>query len=68
MLGDESDYELEEFGVKDNDIGVYEGGRNADGDRHGHGTSHFPNADIYIGEYENGQRNGSGAYRFKLAK
>ncbi|XP_057312206.1 radial spoke head 1 homolog [Hydractinia symbiolongicarpus] len=67
-MSDDSDYELEGFGDTENDIGVYDGDRNADGARHGHGKACFPNGDIYEGEYEDGKRNGCGSYKFKAAK
>lgn len=64
-MSEDSDYELEET-VEE--IGVYEGERNEKGERHGHGKSHFPNGDVFEGEYSEGQRSGVGIYRFKNAK
>ncbi|XP_066921837.1 radial spoke head 1 homolog [Clytia hemisphaerica] len=61
-----SDYDLDDG--RDGDIGVYEGERNELGERHGLGTSHFPNGDVYEGSYEHGRRNGYGIYRFKNGK
>ena len=66
-MSDDSDYELED-GLKDGDIGVYEGQRNDHGERHGHGKAHFPNGDVYEGEYLHGKRQGFGKYRFKSGK
>ncbi|NXY90512.1 RSPH1 protein, partial [Alcedo cyanopectus] len=43
----------------------YEGDRNAEGERHGHGKARLPNGDTYEGEYEHGLRSGQGTYRFK---
>ncbi|KAG2457373.1 radial spoke head 1 homolog [Polypterus senegalus] len=45
-------------------LGEYEGERNDDGERHGHGKAILPNRDTYEGQYENGKRNGQGKYRF----
>ncbi|KAL5105722.1 hypothetical protein TcWFU_002890 [Taenia crassiceps] len=46
-------------------MGVYEGGRNEKGERHGFGRTILPNHDTYEGMYENGLRNGKGYYLFK---
>ncbi|XP_013187826.1 radial spoke head 1 homolog [Amyelois transitella] len=46
-------------------IGIYVGGRNADGERHGEGWAHLPNGDFYQGCYCRGMRNGRGLYVFK---
>ncbi|KAI9209473.1 uncharacterized protein BJ171DRAFT_487114 [Polychytrium aggregatum] len=46
-------------------IGVYEGERNEQTERHGKGKNQFPNGDIYEGLYGNGKRNGYGTYRWK---
>ncbi|VDM19851.1 unnamed protein product [Hydatigera taeniaeformis] len=46
-------------------LGVYEGGRNEKGERHGFGKAILPNHDTYEGMYENGLRNGKGYYLFK---
>ena len=45
-------------------IGTYTGPRNELGERHGRGRCVFPNKDVYVGDYENGLRNGSGTYRW----
>ncbi|XP_026506789.1 radial spoke head 1 homolog [Terrapene carolina triunguis] len=61
-----SDLGSEEFEEEaENDLGEYEGERNAAGERHGHGRARLPNGDTYEGEYANGVRNGRGTYRFK---
>ncbi|XP_048721715.1 radial spoke head 1 homolog isoform X3 [Caretta caretta] len=61
-----SDLGSEEFEEEaENDLGEYEGERNAAGERHGHGRARLPNGDTYEGEYANGLRNGRGTYRFK---
>ncbi|XP_012546347.1 radial spoke head 1 homolog [Bombyx mandarina] len=46
-------------------IGIYVGGRNADGERHGEGWAVLPNGDFYTGCYCRGMRNGKGLYVFK---
>ncbi|KAA6397442.1 MAG: putative radial spoke head 1 [Streblomastix strix] len=47
-------------------LGVYEGGRNQiTGEREGQGENHFPNGDIFKGEYKKGVRNGKGEYAWK---
>ncbi|KAH9279836.1 Radial spoke head 1 -like protein [Echinococcus granulosus] len=58
----EGDIEEEEDEVY---LGVYEGGRNEKGERHGFGKTILPNHDTYEGMYENGLRNGKGYYLFK---
>ena len=40
----------------------YNGERNAQGERHGHGTAILQNGDLYSGEYKNGVRDGYGEY------
>ncbi|KAM7534022.1 hypothetical protein Aperf_G00000109304 [Anoplocephala perfoliata] len=58
-----SEDEIEE--EEDEYLGVYEGGRNEKGERHGFGKAILPNHDTYEGMYENGLRNGKGYYLFK---
>lgn len=67
-MDDSSEYSIDGFGDKKDEIGSYEGDRNEDGERHGHGLSRFPNGDSYEGEYTNGKRNGNGDYKFKNAR
>ncbi|KFP91070.1 Radial spoke head 1, partial [Apaloderma vittatum] len=43
----------------------YDGERNAEGERHGHGKAELPNGDTYDGQYEHGFRSGKGTYRFR---
>lgn len=43
-------------------FGTYEGERNENGERHGHGKTEYSNHDKYEGMYANGKRNGSGTY------
>ncbi|XP_074714515.1 radial spoke head 1 homolog isoform X2 [Strix uralensis] len=43
----------------------YDGERNSEGERHGHGKARLPNGDTYDGEYKHGFRSGRGTYRFK---
>lgn len=43
----------------------YEGGRDADGRRHGKGIARYPNGDVFEGTYQHGKRDGSGSYTFK---
>lgn len=45
-------------------IGTYSGPRNELGERHGRGRCEFPNKDVFVGDYENGLRNGKGTYRW----
>ncbi|XP_020278420.1 uncharacterized protein LOC109852047 isoform X3 [Pseudomyrmex gracilis] len=45
-------------------LGVYEGERNDNGERHGSGKTLLPNGDVYVGEYRNGFRHGVGTYVF----
>ena len=66
-MSDGSDYEFDDA-LKEGDIGVYEGDRNEQEERHGHGKCHFPNGDVYEGEYLHGRRNGFGIYRFKMGR
>lgn len=40
----------------------YNGERNEEGRRHGHGTAVLQNGDMYSGEYKNGVRCGYGEY------
>eukprot|EP00667_Euglena_gracilis_P003281 EG_transcript_3292 len=44
------------------ELGVYEGGRDAQGNKCGVGQSLFVNGDLYIGEYDNNKREGTGTY------
>jgi radial spoke head protein 1 len=44
------------------ELGVYEGGRDASGNKNGLGRSLFVNGDMYIGEYKNNKREGVGTY------
>ena len=67
-MDDLSEYSIEGFADGENDLGHYEGERNEEGERHGTGTSHFPNGDVYQGEYNCGKRNGTGKYKFKNAR
>ncbi|KAJ3411962.1 hypothetical protein HDV05_001440 [Chytridiales sp. JEL 0842] len=55
----------EEFQEEAPTLGVYEGERNEQKQRHGKGKNTFPNGDVYEGAYENGQRHGTGAYTWK---
>ncbi|CAK9808762.1 Radial spoke head 1 homolog [Anthophora quadrimaculata] len=48
-----------------NPLGLYQGERNAQGDRHGYGEALLPNGDIYVGHYCKGLRHGRGLYVFK---
>lgn len=43
----------------------YNGARNGQGERDGHGEAYHSNGDKYVGEYKAGKRNGFGKYRFK---
>ncbi|KAI4481388.1 hypothetical protein M0804_009508 [Polistes exclamans] len=55
-----------EYGeVEENPLGLYEGDRNEQGDRHGFGKTLLPNGDMYVGQYCEGLRNGKGIYVFK---
>ncbi|KAJ3191063.1 hypothetical protein HK101_008111 [Irineochytrium annulatum] len=55
----------EEFKEELPSLGVYEGERNAESQRHGHGRNVFTNGDIYEGNYALGERNGPGVYKWK---
>ena len=66
MAGDGSS--VGDYDMMEGDIGVYEGDRNEEGERHGHGRATFPNGDVYEGEYSFGKRHGKGSYRYKNAK
>ncbi|KYQ51874.1 Radial spoke head 1 like protein [Trachymyrmex zeteki] len=48
-----------------NSLGIYEGERNENGERHGNGKTLLSNGDIYVGQYRNGFRHGKGIYVFK---
>lgn len=43
---------------------MYEGGRDAQGNKCGVGQSLFVNGDLYIGEYDNNKREGTGPFLF----
>lgn len=60
---DSFDEDLVELGKERS--GSYEGGRNANGERHGHGQATHKNGDKYFGEYDTGKRHGNGKYIFK---
>lgn len=45
-------------------LGVYEGDRNDELERHGEGKATLPNGDVYEGSYEHGLRHGQGVYKF----
>ena len=55
------DFEGEEYY-----FGQYDGDRNEAGERHGQGRAILPNGDIYEGTYVNGNRHGTGTYKFKV--
>eukprot|EP00668_Euglena_longa_P046483 GGOE01062168.1.p1 GENE.GGOE01062168.1~~GGOE01062168.1.p1 ORF type:complete len:686 (-),score=253.45 GGOE01062168.1:247-2262(-) len=44
------------------ELGLYEGGRDAQGNKSGVGQSLFVNGDMYVGEYSNNKREGTGTY------
>ncbi|XP_018051360.1 PREDICTED: radial spoke head 1 homolog isoform X1 [Atta colombica] len=46
-------------------LGIYEGERNENGERHGNGKTLLSNGDMYVGQYRNGFRHGKGIYVFK---
>ncbi|KPI96822.1 PREDICTED: radial spoke head 1 homolog [Papilio xuthus] len=54
-----------ERGEDEDTIGIYVGGRNIEGERHGEGWAVLPNGDFYQGCYCRGLRNGKGLYVFK---
>ncbi|KAL0831088.1 hypothetical protein ABMA28_001962 [Loxostege sticticalis] len=54
-----------EPGEDEDTIGIYVGGRNNEGERHGEGWAVLPNGDYYTGCYCRGLRNGKGLYVFK---
>ena len=56
------DFEGEEYY-----FGQYDGDRNEAGERHGNGRAILPNGDIYEGTYVNGNRHGTGTYKFKVS-
>lgn len=57
---------LDEHGELEIDpLGVYEGERNENGERHGDGKTLLPNGDMYVGQYRNGLRHGKGVYVFR---
>ncbi|XP_032681944.1 radial spoke head 1 homolog isoform X2 [Odontomachus brunneus] len=46
-------------------LGVYQGERNENNERHGSGKALLPNGDVYVGQYRHGLRHGKGVYAFK---
>ena len=46
-------------------IGIYNGARNEEGQRHGYAEATLKNGDEYVGEYSEGKRHGFGKYKFK---
>ncbi|XP_029671376.1 radial spoke head 1 homolog [Formica exsecta] len=61
-----SDRHPDEYGETEIEpIGVYEGERNENGERHGNGKALLPNGDLYVGQYRDGLRYGKGVYAFK---
>jgi hypothetical protein len=50
------------------DLGVYKGTYNEEGLKHGYGVCLYPNGDVYIGQYDNGRKQGKGAYIYKVKK
>ncbi|XP_065056744.1 radial spoke head 1 homolog [Rhopilema esculentum] len=60
-MSDDDTYDDDDI---ESDIGFYEGERDEDGNRHGFGTAHLPNGDIYEGQYVRGKRQGKGVYKF----
>ena len=48
-----------------NRMGTYDGGRDAQGERHGQGQATHKNGDKYVGRYNTGRRNGFGKYQFR---
>ncbi len=59
---DSLDGDLVELGKERKE--TYEGGRDAAGERHGHGNATHKNGDNYVGEYDTGMRHGFGKYKF----
>jgi radial spoke head protein 1 len=57
----DSNYDEDEAGPY---LGVYNGERNEEGERHGDGKATLPNGDNYEGSYEHGLRHGYGVYKF----
>jgi len=57
----DSNYDEDEAGPY---LGVYNGQRNEEGERHGEGKATLPNGDNYEGSYEHGLRHGFGTYKF----
>ncbi|XP_050460190.1 radial spoke head 1 homolog [Cataglyphis hispanica] len=63
---EETDRHLGEHGETEIEpLGVYEGERNENGERHGNGKALLPNGDMYVGQYRDGLRDGKGVYVFK---
>eukprot|EP01006_Ploeotia_vitrea_P010218 TRINITY_DN26504_c0_g1_i1.p1 TRINITY_DN26504_c0_g1~~TRINITY_DN26504_c0_g1_i1.p1 ORF type:complete len:675 (-),score=112.45 TRINITY_DN26504_c0_g1_i1:1437-3461(-) len=59
-LGDE---DVNEYIVKRvGELGIYEGGRDAQNNKHGLGKALFMNGDMFIGEYRGNKREGVGTY------
>lgn len=46
------------------ELGVYQGARNEEGAKTGLGQTLFPNGDMYVGEYVDNKRHGTGTYFF----
>eukprot|EP00999_Lentomonas_sp_LEN2_P000103 NODE_109_length_2280_cov_102.748723_g86_i0.p1 GENE.NODE_109_length_2280_cov_102.748723_g86_i0~~NODE_109_length_2280_cov_102.748723_g86_i0.p1 ORF type:complete len:673 (-),score=150.49 NODE_109_length_2280_cov_102.748723_g86_i0:160-2178(-) len=49
------------------ELGVYEGGRDSNQNKHGLGKAIFANGDMYVGEYNRNKRDGIGCYFFAQA-
>ncbi|XP_034666564.1 radial spoke head 1 homolog [Drosophila subobscura] len=64
-MSEESDVSFPEEEDEGPNIGLYIGGRNAAGQRHGRGWAILPNGDQYDGNYRKGRRHGIGLYVFK---
>lgn len=63
--------ELEEEGARGpgivkriGELGIYQGARNEEGAKNGLGQTLFPNGDVYVGEYVDNKRHGTGTYFF----
>ena len=46
-------------------VGLYNGARNEENQRHGFGEATLKNGDEYTGEYRAGKRHGFGRYKFQ---
>ncbi|XP_068143573.1 radial spoke head 1 homolog [Drosophila tropicalis] len=64
-MSEESDLSYPDEEDSGPNIGLYIGGRNAAGQRHGRGWAILPNGDQYDGNYRKGRRHGIGLYVFK---